>query len=142
MSTLRDHFEAHLGKDLRDLIPLIEAALVVLDKPGTRALRSKIDKGFHCVVWGYGTVRRCGMDEGEWDALRPTLPHYKRATDLWPAQKSYDARKAGEASADAEVQAVQALDTSAPRGLRVVVDNTLAMPRRSPSIDLPQGGAA
>lgn len=137
MTTHRDHFEICLGKDIQDLIPLISEALAVLDKPGTRALRRKIDKAMNSVVWGYGTIRRCTMDESEWDALRPTLPRYERATDRWPAQQAHDARKA---AALAEAPAAPPVIDLPGRGLRVVVDNTKPV-RRAP-VDLTHGGAA
>lgn len=44
-----------LGNTLKELAPLIEEAMRVLDKPGTRVLRRKIDGKFHFAVGVYGT---------------------------------------------------------------------------------------
>lgn len=46
-----------LGETLRDLAPLVAAAVQALDKPGTRALRRKLDGAFHYVLGQNGT---CG----------------------------------------------------------------------------------
>lgn len=128
-----------LGKTLADLVPLVEEAVRLLDKPGTRALRRKIDKEFHFAVGVFGSLRREETDEDEWPALN--LPRYRRATETWPAQMAYDARKAREAARWADDPAAPLAIELPNRGLRVVVDNTKSG-RRSASLELPQGGAA
>lgn len=107
-----------LGETLRDLAPLVAAAVQALDKPGTRALRRKLDGEFHYALGHYGTLRRMEAPESQWDALRLTLPRYDRATEVWPAGKAFEARKAREAAAKEPVQA-----PSQGYGLRLVVDN-------------------
>lgn len=54
---LRNHFERLLGSELQELIRLAEAALVALDKPGTRGLHRKIDSGFSAAVRTCGALR-------------------------------------------------------------------------------------
>lgn len=107
-----------LGETLRDLAPLVAAAVQALDKPGTRALRRKLDGEFHYALGHYGTLRRMETPESQWDALRLTLPRYDRATEVWPAGKAFEARKAREAAAKEPAPA-----SSPVYGLRLVVDN-------------------
>ncbi|OYZ90446.1 hypothetical protein [Reyranella sp.] len=107
-----------LGETLRDLAPLVAAAVQALDKPGTRALRRKLDGEFHYALGHYGTLRRMETPESQWDALRLTLPRYDRATEVWPGRASFEARKACEASAK------EPAPTPSPACvLRLVVDN-------------------
>lgn len=113
-----------MGKTLQDLAPLVAAAVKALDQPGTRALRRKLDGEFHYLLGHYGTLRRMETPESQWDALRLTLPRYERATEVWPGQAAFEARKARGASPEAP--AVPTADLPAARGLRVVVDNTRA----------------
>ena len=105
-----------LGETLRDLAPLVAAAVKALDQPGTRALRRKLDGEFHYLIGHYGTLMRQGTPESQWDDLRAMLPHYERATEVWPAGKAFEARKAREASAPAPAP-------SPAYGLRLVVNN-------------------
>lgn len=107
-----------LGETLRDLAPLVAAAVQALDRPGTRGLRRKLDSEFHYALCHYGTLRRMETPEAQWDALRLTLPRYERATDVWPGQAAFEARKAREASAEGP-----APTPSPAYGLRLVVDN-------------------
>lgn len=107
-----------LGETLRDLAPLVAAAVQALDKPGTRALRRKLDGEFHYALGTYGTLRRLDTPESQWDVLRLTLPRYDRATEVWPAGKAFEARKAREAAAKEPVPA-----PSQGFGLRLAVDN-------------------
>jgi len=127
-----------LGEALRDLAPLVAAAVQALDKPGTRALRRKLDAQVHMVVHTYGSMLRSELDESEWDALRLTLPRYKRLTPAWPGRASYKARKA-----EAALQSEHVPEPPAPTfGLRLVVDNVTGT-RRAPPIASPvPGGAA
>lgn len=107
-----------LGEALRDLAPLVAAAVKALDQPGTRGLRRKLDGEFNVAVGHYGTLRRMETPESQWDALRLTLPRYERATEVWPAGKAFEARKAREAAAK------EPAPTPSPAyGLRLVVDN-------------------
>ena len=126
-----------MGETLRDLAPLVAAAVKALDQPGTRALRRKLDGEFHYLMGHYGTLMRQGTPESQWDALRSMLPHYERATEVWPGRASFEARKAREAAASE-----QSAETPAPSpayGLRLVVDNG----RRVESVEpAPLGGAA
>lgn len=121
---MSNHTLDMLGATLIELAPLIAEALCALDKPGTRALRRKIDGSFHLMVHGYGTLRRESGDERDWSKM--DLPRYKRATAVWPGQQAYDSRKAREARAAVEAPTVTAPELLATRGLRVVVDNTRA----------------
>ena len=125
-----------LGEALRDLAPLVAAAVQALDKPGTRGLRRKLDREFHYALGHYGTLRRMEIPESQWDALRLTLPHYQRATEVWPAQAAFDARKAREAAAKESAAAA----SSPAYGLRLVVDNGRPVEAVTPSPTL--GGAA
>lgn len=104
-----------LGETLRDLAPLVAAAVQALDKPGTRALRRKLDGEFHYALGHYGTLRRMDAPKSQWDALQVTLPHYERATEAWPGRVAFEARMA------AAEQPAPAL--SRGYGLRLVVDN-------------------
>ncbi len=79
-----------LGETLRDLAPLVAAAVKALDKPGTRALRRKIDDKFHFAVTCYGVVGREHTPESAWG--RMVLPHYERAIPLWPGRLAHEAR--------------------------------------------------
>lgn len=139
MTTYRDEFQRQLGDYLRELSPLAEAAVQALDKPGTRALRRKLDAQVHMVVHIYGTMLRSEVDESEWDMLRLSLPHYKRVTPAWPGRASCEARKA-----EAAQQSEQVPEPAAPTfGLRLVVDNVTTRTRRTPPIASPvPGGAA
>ena len=121
-----------LGETLRDLAPLVAAAVQALDKPGTRALRRKLDGEFHYLMGHYGTLMRQGTPESQWDALRLTLPRYERATEVWPGRVSFEARKAREAEASAPAP-------SPAYGLRLVVDNGRPVEAAEPA---PLGGAA
>jgi len=104
-----------MGDALRDLAPLVVAAVKALDRPGTRGLRRKLDGEFHFLVGHYGTLLRHGTPEQQWDALQAMLPHYERATEVWPGRASFEARKAKAA------EAVQPPPAFGP--LRLVVDN-------------------
>lgn len=126
-----------LGSALADLVPLIEEAVRLLDKPGTRALRRKLDKDFHFAVGAFGVLRREETCEGEWPKLN--LPRYRRATERWPAQKAYDARKAREAAGSAEEPAAALAIELPTRGLRLVVDNGRPVETADPAA---LGGAA
>lgn len=140
MTTYRDEFQRQLSGYLRELVPLAEAAVQALDKPGTRALRRKLDAQLHMVVHVYGTMLRSELDDSEWDALQLILPRYKRVTPAWPGRASYEARKA-----EAAQQSEQVSEPPTPTptfGLRLVVDN-VARTRRTPPIASPvPGGAA
>ena len=107
-----------LGETLRDLAPLVAAAVHALDKPGTRGLRRKLDGEFHYALGHYGTMRRMETPESQWDALRLTLPRYERATEVWPGRAAYEARKAREAAAEEPAPA-----PVRGHALRLVVDN-------------------
>lgn len=113
-----------LGETLRDLAPLVAAAVQALDKPGTRGLRRKLDREFHYALGHFGTMRRMETPESQWDALRLTLPRYERATEVWPGRVAFEARMAREAAAKEPAPA-----PSPAYGLRLVVDNV--PPRRS-----------
>lgn len=122
------HTLSVLGKTLADLVPLVEEAVRLLDKPGTRALRRKIDKEFHFAVGVFGSLRREETGEDEWPAL--DTPRYNRATEVWPGQVVHDAKvRRREAEAAAERQQGH---------LRMVVDNTARRPVVGPTL----GGAA
>lgn len=103
-----------LGDTLAELAPLMEEAMRALDKPGTRALRRKIDGSFHFAVGSYGMLLREETCEDEWDALN--LPRYRRATEVWPGRAAFDARKTMAA------EGVQSPPAFGP--LRLVVDNS------------------
>lgn len=105
-----------LGETLRDLAPLVAAAVKALDQPGTRGLRRKLDGEFHLALGHYGTLRRMETPESQWGALRLALPRYDRATEVWPGRASFEARKAREAEASSPAR-------SHGPGLRLVVDN-------------------
>ncbi len=79
-----------LGETLRDLAPLVAAAVQALDKPGTRALRRKLDDKVHFAVIDYRVLRREDAPNCDWD--RMVLPHYDRAVPLWPGQPTRLAR--------------------------------------------------
>lgn len=113
-----------LGETLRDLAPLVAAAVKALDQPGTRGLRRKLDSEFNHAVSHYGTLMRQDTPESQWDALRLTLPRYERATEVWPGRVAFEARMAREAAAKEPAPA-----PSPACGLRLVVDNV--PPRRS-----------
>lgn len=105
-----------LGETLRDLAPLVAAAVKALDKPGTRGLRRKLDSEFSHALGHYGTLMRQRTPESQWDALQAMLPHYERATEVWPGRAAFEARKAAaEQPAPAPVRGY---------GLRLVVNNT------------------
>jgi hypothetical protein len=155
MTSMRDEFERQLGENLGDLIPLVTEALQHLDKPGTRALRRKLDKAMNSTVWGYGCVARTHTDECDWDALRATLPRYKRATDPWPAEKTVRAKMEARREAVAErshLAAVpvdearqQAPDAERPRPIGrpvLVVHDGGLLGRRRPARPSHKGDAA
>lgn len=105
-----------LGSALCDLSPLIEAALRELDKPGSRALRRKIDGRFHFAVFAYEMLQREEVAQCDWSKL--DLPRYQRVTQVWPAREAIEARKAArDRSGDAPPVRGHAL--------QVVVDNTV-----------------
>lgn len=81
-----------LGETLRDLAPLVAAAVQALDKPGTRALRRKLDDKFHFAVTVYGILGRENAPDCDWD--RMVLPHYNRAIPIWPGHLAHEAGKA------------------------------------------------
>lgn len=108
-----------LGETLRDLAPLVAAAVQALDKPGTRGLRRKLDGEFHFAMVHYGTLRRMETPQSQWDALQIMLPHYERATEAWPGRVAFEARKARDA--DAAAPAPERV-----HALRLVVDNASA----------------
>jgi hypothetical protein len=60
-----EHF---VGNALRDLLPLIKEAVQALGKPGTRALRRKIDSQGNKLVHGWGAFMRSGVDQCDWIA--------------------------------------------------------------------------
>ena len=107
-----------LGEALRDLAPLVAAAVKALDQPGTRGLRRKLDGEFNVAVGHYGTLRRMETPESQWDALRLTLPRYERATEVWPGRAAYEARKARKTAAEEPAPA-----PVRGHALRLVVDN-------------------
>lgn len=119
-----------LGETLRDLAPLVAAAVEALDKPGTRGLRRKLDGEFHFLVRGYGTLQRETTPEEQWDCI--PLPVYVRATEVWPGRAAYEGRKAREAADTAPA-------ASPAYGLRLVVDNA---PSRRSVVASTLGGAA
>jgi len=123
-----------LGETLRDLAPLVAAAVQALDRPGTRSLRRKLDREFHYALGHFGTMRRMETPESQWDALRVTLPHYERATEVWPGHAAFEVRKAREAAAKEPAPA-----PSPGYGLRLVVDN--GRPRKAAE-PVSFGGAA
>jgi hypothetical protein len=142
-----------LGSVLGELSPLITEALQALDKPGTRALRRKIDGKFHFAVGVYGMVRRTDDD----DVPRSELPHYKRATEVWPARQTVEAqveaRRVAKAAAKAPRLAAvsideapqQDLDADRPRPIgrpQLIVHDGGLLGRRRPSRTSHQGGAA
>lgn len=139
-----------LGRLLGELSPLITEALQALDKPGTRALRRKIDGKFHFAVGVYGIL----PDD---DVPRSDLPRYKRATETWPARKTVDAqveaRRAAKAAAqEPRIEAVPideapspavADDTPRPIGRPVfIVHDGGMLGRRRPVRPSYEGGAA
>jgi hypothetical protein len=118
-----------LGKALRDLAPLVTAAVQALDKPGSRALRRKLDGRFNFAVSLYGGLQRMGVPECDWPAL--DTPRYERATEVWPGQVVHDAKvRRREAEAAGERQQGR---------LRLAVDNA---PARRPVEASTLGGAA
>lgn len=130
-----------MGKTLRDLAPLVAAAVQALDKPGTRGLRRKLDGEFHFLVRGYGTLLRETTPEEQWECI--PLPAYERATEVWPGRAAYEGRKAREAAAKVPAPTWSAEDYAAVMGdrphaprIRLAVDNTAA--RRISTL----GGAA
>ena len=132
-----DYDLALLGKSLSALSPLITAALQILDKPGTRALRRKIDGEFNLAVHTVGTMQRRNTPECDWHSLQS--PRYTRATVVWPAGESpkIKAKAAAKAKADAAPPApIQR------RGLQLVVDNGRLLERRASSTPQDQGDAA
>lgn len=132
----RHHFESVLGTALSELIPLIEAAVLALDKPGTRALRRKIDGQFHFVVGAYDLVRRESLSD--YDCSKLVLPRYRRVTEVWPGRVAYETRKA-----EAAQQSEQVPEPPAPTsGLRLVVDNVIRTRRAPPLASPVPGGAA
>ncbi|MGQ3300173.1 hypothetical protein [Reyranella sp.] len=132
------HFQLCLENDLRDLIPLVGEVLKALDKPGSRALRRKLDKEMHSLVHTYGTLCRAQTDECGWDELRDRLPRYSRVTEVWPAGKTLEARKAAAAAGDAPPIESPPEIPAVGRGLRLVVDNG----RTSRDVAWIEGGAA
>ena len=120
-----------LGKTLGELSPLIEEAVRVLDQPGTRALRRKLDGKFHFAVFIYGTL--CRVDVPECDRSTMDLPHYERATPVWPGRVAHEAKR----QRDREL----ALAPERWHGLQVVVDNTKPSSGQ-PSLAQTDGGAA
>ncbi len=114
-----------LGSVLGELSPLITEALHALNKPGTRALRRKIDGKFHFAVGVYGIVRR--MDDD--DVPRSELPRYDRATEVWPAEKTVKAQVAAR-------RAAKAAAAAPTRGLALVpIDEA---PQQAPGADRPR----
>jgi hypothetical protein len=69
-----------LGEALRDLAPLVTAAVAALDQPGTRGLRRKLDGEFHFLVRCYGTLQRETLPPDLWDSH--TAPFYDRVTEV------------------------------------------------------------
>ena len=59
--TLDNHFMRVLGKYLRELAPLIKAAVQVLDQKGSRALRYKLDRDFHAAMGAYNAMWRSSL---------------------------------------------------------------------------------
>jgi len=122
--------EQFVDNALRDLLPLIKEAVQALDKPGTRALRRKIDSQANKLVHGWGAFMRSSVNECDWDSL--VYPHYKRVTPVWPARSI---RKESLCSA--------AAGALAQRGPRLVADNgrSVGMPCRV-HLNRPDGDAA
>lgn len=143
-----------LGEVLGELSPLITEALQALDKPGTRALRRKIDGKFHFAVGAYDMVRR--MDDDT--VARSELPHYERATEVWPAEKTVTAqvaaRRVAKAAAAAPTRGLAVVsinkqpqahgaDMAPPvERPRLVVHDGGLLGRRRPAQSSHQGGAA
>ncbi len=121
-----------LGKTLGELSPMIEEAVRVLNQPGTRALRRKLDGKFHFAVFIYGTL--CRMDVPDCDRSTMDLPHYERATSVWPGRVAHEAKR--------QHDRVACAMHARCHGLQVVVDNTKPKSRRSAPADLTDGGAA
>lgn len=76
----RDHLFTLLGKTLNELSPLIETAMRALDRPGSRALRYKIDRDFHFAVGAYNMIQRTKVPECDWPQLDG--PVYDRVIPL------------------------------------------------------------
>jgi len=126
---LDDHFFRVMDKNLRDLVPLIKAAVQALDRPGNRALRRKLDSGFHVAVHAYNSMWRAGQPMSDYPM--GNLVEYDRATPVrWGGRKP---------SSDAAVTDGIGAKRPEGAGLRLVVDNTGVAPRagrpRLPVID-------
>lgn len=93
------------------------------------------DGEFNYAVGHYALMWQ-GTPEEQWDALRPTLPRYKRATEVRPGRAAFEARMAREAAAKESAAA----NSSPAYGLRLVVDNGRTVEAVEPSPAL--GGAA
>lgn len=126
------HLRAWVGDNLRDLLPLISEAVQALDKPGTRALRRKIDCRVNILVHAWGSFMRSTVNEADWGTL--VYPQYKRVTPLWPARAAHNAKK--------DAQCAAAAEELEPRGPRLVVDNARSRDRRAGVEAQTNGGAA
>lgn len=74
-----------LGDELRELVPLIAEAVRALDKPGSRALRRKIDSAFNCAVHSYNAARNAGRFGRDWS----DIVTYDRVTPLhWGGRRT------------------------------------------------------
>ena len=76
----RDHYFTLLGKTLSELSPLLDSAMRALDRPGSRALRYKIDRDFHFAVGVYNMIQRKNAPECDWPKLDG--PVYDRVIPL------------------------------------------------------------
>jgi len=112
----RDSQMRSLGDDLRELVPLITEAVLALDKPGSRALRRKIDSAFNSAVHSYNAAWNIGLYGRDWSDLIA----YTRVTPL-----HWGGRRGGR-----------------PAGLRLFVNGETIETRRSnpPHLSVINGG--
>jgi hypothetical protein len=117
------HFMRVLGANLGELAPLIAEAVRTLDRPGSRALRYKLDGAFNCAVHAYNASLLSASPEEDWhmtDRVR-----YDRVTPL-----RSEGRERGKTAGGASGSSGAAWYERA--GLRLVVDNG---PQSPPLVD-------
>lgn len=94
MRTHTDHFLGLLAEDLNKLVPLVAAAVQALDKPGSRALRRKLDAEFNCAVIDFNAAWRSSLPVSE--APLGRLVEYCRGTSVqWGGRKPREVRRLG-----------------------------------------------
>jgi hypothetical protein len=112
--TLDAHFVRVLGTDLRKLAPLIAEAVRTLDRPGSRALRYKLDGAFNCAARAYNAALLSESSEEDW---HPTdHVRYDRVTPLRSEGRACG-KTAGAVGGSTEAVWYERA------GLRLVVDN-------------------